>query len=103
MWFHGDIAVGNLLVQRRATLRRHRLRHLRRRRPRQRPQIAWTYFTATTAASSATRRPDDATWARARGWALWKALIMMSGVSGTDPEGLQARTLANVLEDPVTD
>ncbi|MGL5853576.1 MAG: aminoglycoside phosphotransferase, partial [Phycicoccus sp.] len=29
---------------------------------------------------------DDATWARARGWALWKALLDLEAAVGSDPE-----------------
>jgi aminoglycoside phosphotransferase (APT) family kinase protein len=44
---------------------------------------------------------DDATWARARGWALALALAMLSG-SADDPviSGIGQRTLAAVLADP---
>jgi aminoglycoside phosphotransferase (APT) family kinase protein len=27
---------------------------------------------------------DDATWERGRGWTLWKALIILSGISETN-------------------
>jgi aminoglycoside phosphotransferase (APT) family kinase protein len=42
--------------------------------------MAWTFFSGQAAA--AFRRGlafDEATWARARGWALWKALITLGG------------------------
>jgi aminoglycoside phosphotransferase (APT) family kinase protein len=41
--------------------------------------IAWTFF--DDASRDAFRHAlalDDATWARARGWALWKALITLA-------------------------
>jgi aminoglycoside phosphotransferase (APT) family kinase protein len=45
--------------------------------------IAWTFFTgASRHAFGATLDLDDATWARARGWALWKALITIHGATG---------------------
>ncbi|GAA4929202.1 aminoglycoside phosphotransferase (APT) family kinase protein [Nonomuraea thailandensis] len=56
VWFHGDVAPGNLLVRDR----------------------------------------------RARGWALWKALATMAGLSSPGPEGFQRGVLGRVLEDPVT-
>lgn len=31
-------------------------------------------------------QPDKATWARGRGWALWKALITLAGYPRSDPE-----------------
>ena len=104
VWFHGDIAVGNLLTQdgRLSALIDFGTCGIGD--PASDLQIAWTYFTGDERRIFREAAGlDDDTWARARAWTLWKALIMMSGVSGTDPEGLQARTLANVLEDPVTD
>ena len=43
--------------------------------------------------------PDDA-WARARGWALWKALITMTEAESSQYE-TQADTLVELLEEPV--
>ncbi|TDO69041.1 aminoglycoside phosphotransferase (APT) family kinase protein [Kribbella sp. VKM Ac-2571] len=76
VWFHGDIANGNLLVQD---------GHLSAvidfgtsgvGDPACDLVIAYTFFSGS---SRATFRDavdqDPATWARARGWALWKALI----------------------------
>lgn len=40
-------------------------------------------------------------WQRARGWALWKALATMAGLSSPDPAGLQRHVLAEVLSDRV--
>jgi aminoglycoside phosphotransferase (APT) family kinase protein len=38
--------------------------------------MAWTFFSGESGDEFRRRLPfDDATWARARGWALWKALI----------------------------
>jgi aminoglycoside phosphotransferase (APT) family kinase protein len=38
--------------------------------------IAWTFFTGESRAAFKSKVPvDDATWARGRGWALWKAVI----------------------------
>lgn len=48
--------------------------------------IAWTFLTAQS--REVFRRilqPDNATWARARGWALWKALIVCAALPGTNP------------------
>src|SRR3712207_7328460 len=37
---------------------------------------------------------DQATWARARGWALWKALILVAGHAGTNaPEAAKSRQI----------
>jgi aminoglycoside phosphotransferase (APT) family kinase protein len=42
---------------------------------------------------------DDATWARARGWALWKALITLAGASGPEQADVQRRVVGEVLGD----
>lgn len=76
VWFHGDVADGNLLV------REGRLSAVIDfgtsgvGDPACDLVIAWTFFSG--AGRSAFRDAvdqDDPTWARARGWALWKALI----------------------------
>ena len=42
--------------------------------------MAWTFFSGEAAAVFRRGLPfDEATWIRARGWALWKALITLSG------------------------
>ncbi|HEY8122198.1 MAG TPA: aminoglycoside phosphotransferase, partial [Myxococcota bacterium] len=41
--------------------------------------IAWTFFSAESrAAFRGDVALDDATWARGRGWCLWKALLTLS-------------------------
>lgn len=59
---------------------------------------AWTMFddSARRAFRDAVAL-DDATWARARGWALWKALIT---VRDTPDDALARRTLARLAADP---
>ena len=47
--------------------------------------IAWTYFDATTRLIfKQTLGVDSGCWSRGRGWALWKALVVAAGMSGTD-------------------
>jgi aminoglycoside phosphotransferase (APT) family kinase protein len=42
--------------------------------------MAWTFFSDRAAAVFRRGLPfGEATWARARGWALWKALVTLSG------------------------
>ncbi|MDR6971279.1 aminoglycoside phosphotransferase family protein [Leifsonia shinshuensis] len=96
VWFHGDVAPGNLLVDASGALS---------------AVIdfgtsgvgdpacdlvpAWTVFEgAARDAFVATVGLDDATWARARGWALWKAAITVRD----RPADAEARaTLARIL------
>jgi aminoglycoside phosphotransferase (APT) family kinase protein len=54
--------------------------------------IAWTLFTGTSRARFMKALPfDEATWARARGWALWKALIDIPERPTDDPGRTGAR------------
>lgn len=53
--------------------------------------IAWTFFSA--ASREAFRRclaTDEGTWARARGWAIWKALITMADMGIGAPKRAEA-------------
>ncbi|MFC3494811.1 aminoglycoside phosphotransferase family protein [Glycomyces rhizosphaerae] len=103
VWFHGDIAPGNLLVEDGRLSALIDFGTCGVGDPAADLQIAWTYFHGDARqAFRAAAGLDDHTWARARAWTLWKALIMMSGVSGTDPDGVQARNLEAVLADPLT-
>jgi aminoglycoside phosphotransferase (APT) family kinase protein len=102
VWFHGDVAVGNLLV------RDGRLSALIDfgtcgvGDPACDLVLAWTHFggDARTAFREAAGL-DDATWQRARGWALWKSLIVLTGEPSADTDGEHRRILAEVLADPV--
>jgi aminoglycoside phosphotransferase (APT) family kinase protein len=48
--------------------------------------LAWTMLSGESrAAFRAALAVDEATWARGRGWALWKALIVWAGHRTTDP------------------
>jgi len=96
VWFHGDVAPGNLLVDGSGALS---------------AVIdfgtsgvgdpacdlvpAWTMFEGEARSAFVTTVGlDDATWARARGWALWKAAITVRD----RPADAEARaTLARIL------
>jgi cytochrome P450/aminoglycoside phosphotransferase (APT) family kinase protein len=66
--------------------------------------MAWTYFSGAERKTirEATGLDDD-TWRRARGWALWKALATMAGLSSPDPDRFQDTVLIHVLADAVID
>jgi len=103
VWFHGDIAHGNLLLTGGRLSALIDFGTCGVGDPACDLQIAWTYFEGEDRALFRdTAGLDDGTWARGRAWTLWKALIMMSGVSGDDPDGVQARNLAAVLADPLS-
>jgi len=82
VWVHGDIATGNLLT------RDDRLSAVidfgccAVGDPACDLVIAWTFLHGDDRAAFRTRTQlDDATWARARGWALWKALLTLASNS----------------------
>jgi aminoglycoside phosphotransferase (APT) family kinase protein len=76
VWFHGDVAVGNLLVRdgRLAAVLDFGSSGVGD--PACDMVIAWTFLEGRSRDRfRAERGVDPGTWARGRGWALWKALI----------------------------
>ena len=60
--------------------------------------IAWTLFTGESREAFRDRLPvDDGTWARGRGWALWKALITLVHAVKAKPE--DAATARQITEE----
>lgn len=100
-WFHGDIAAGNLLTVDGRLSAVIDFGTCGVGDPACDLVMAWTYFTGRQRQlfREAVDLPDTA-WRRARGWALWKALITIADSSSLDPEGAR-RTLSAVLADPV--
>ena len=75
VWIHGDIAVGNLLVNNGQLSAVIDFGQLGIGDPACDLAIAWTLFKGESReAFRATLKLDPTTWARGRGWALWKAL-----------------------------
>ncbi|WP_283136543.1 aminoglycoside phosphotransferase family protein [Rhizohabitans arisaemae] len=101
-WFHGDVAVGNLLFAEGRLSAVIDFGTCGVGDPACDLVIAWTYFTGDERSvfREAVGLPED-TWRRARGWALWKALITVADLPEFDPEGPQVRILHHVLADPV--
>jgi aminoglycoside phosphotransferase (APT) family kinase protein len=102
VWFHGDVAVGNLLVQGGRLSAVIDFGTCGVGDPACDLVLAWTHFDgrARTVFREAAGL-DDATWQRARGWALWKSLVVLSGQSSPDEGDEHRRILAEVLADPV--
>ncbi len=85
VWFHGDVAVGNLLVRDDRLAAVIDFGTCGVGDPACDLVIAWTLFEGDSrAAFRRTVDLDAGTWARARGWALWKALITLVGAPGED-------------------
>lgn len=102
VWFHGDVAAGNLLV------REGRLSAVidfgcsGMGDPACDLAIAWTLFEGESReAFRAALSLDDATWARGRGWTLWKALITLAKHIGTNP--LEAGKARHVTDEVLAD
>lgn len=101
VWSHGDVAAGNLLVKdgRLSAVIDWGIMSVGD--PACDLTIAWTLFDAESRAAFREALPlDPGTWARGRGWALWKALILMAGQSGNHPEAANApKVLQAILDD----
>lgn len=97
VWFHGDIAAGNLLVKdgRLAAVIDFGTSGIGD--PSCDLAICWTMLSGPSReAFRSGLSVDPAMWARGRGWALWKALITYARAQGTD--GAEARTAGYVLD-----
>ena len=79
VWLHGDVSTGNLLVSEGKLSAVIDFGCAGVGDPACDLTIAWTFLSEKSReAFRAARALDDATWARARGWALWKALITLA-------------------------
>jgi aminoglycoside phosphotransferase (APT) family kinase protein len=82
VWVHGDVAPGNLLVQDGRLSAVIDFGQACVGDPACDLAIAWTFFDGESRAVFRAGLPLDAgTWARGRGWCLWKALIIFAGLS----------------------
>ncbi|WP_433362452.1 aminoglycoside phosphotransferase family protein [Streptosporangium sp. CA-115845] len=102
VWFHGDIASGNLLV------RDGKLRAVIDfgtsgvGDPACDLVIAWTMFSGNSReVFRNVVAQDPATWARARGWALWKALITLA--ENIDRDERKAAENRHVIDEVLAD
>lgn len=102
VWFHGDIGSGNLLARDGKLAAVIDFGTSGVGDPACDLVISWTMFSGDSrAAFRRTVGQDDGTWARARGWALWKALITLVDLGDTDPAGaaVHRRVIDEVLAD----
>lgn len=99
VWFHGDVAVGNLLVQAGSLSAVIDFGTSGVGDPACDLVIAWTYFSGPAREAFRDAVCQDAgRWTRARGWALWKSLIGLTG--DAEQDGLNLRIIGDVLADP---
>ena len=102
VWFHGDVAAGNLLVERGCLSAVIDFGTSGVGDPSCDLVIAWTLFEGESReAFRGVLGTDDASWARGRGWALWKALITLADVIDTDL--LLAARLRHEIDDILAD
>ncbi|MEU4420088.1 aminoglycoside phosphotransferase family protein [Actinoplanes sp. NPDC024001] len=103
VWFHGDIAPGNLLVVDGKLSAVIDFGTSGVGDPACDLVIAWTVFHGDSReAFRETVAQDESTWARARGWALWKAMLVLGGAldAGDRPQiEDNMRVIAEVLSD----
>lgn len=86
LWFHGDIAVGNLLIKNGKLSAVIDFGSMGVGDPACDLAIAWTLFEGKSRQGFRTSLElDEETWKRGRGWALWKALIVYAELPGTNP------------------
>jgi aminoglycoside phosphotransferase (APT) family kinase protein len=64
--------------------------------------IAWTLFEGESREAFRAALPvDNEAWVRGRGWTLWKALIVIAGLPGTNP--IEVRKSRRVMDEVVSD
>ncbi len=97
-WIHGDISAGNLLVQNGQLSAVIDFGQLAVGDPACDLVIAWTFFSRESRAAFCDILSLDVdTWARAKGWALWKALITAAGF--THPNNFEAQRCWHIINE----
>ena len=102
VWVHGDVAAGNLLVRNGELCAVIDFGMLGVGDPACDLSIAWTLFAGESRQRfRAMLSLDDDTWARARAWTLWKALVVAAGLTETNAaDAAQSlRVIAEVLQE----
>jgi aminoglycoside phosphotransferase (APT) family kinase protein len=88
VWFHGDAQPGNLLVRDGKLSAVIDFGTAGVGDPACDTTIAWTFFSGASSQAFKNGLPfDAATWARGRGWAIWKAMIVLVQELRDDPPG----------------
>jgi aminoglycoside phosphotransferase (APT) family kinase protein len=101
VWFHGDVAGGNLLVRDGTLAAVIDFGTCGVGDPACDLAVAWTLLSGPSRTAFRERLgADDATWARGRGWALWKALAGVAYGVGSGSEPVDSlRVLNEILAD----
>ncbi len=102
VWIHGDVAVGNLLVKDGKLSAVIDFGSMGVGDPACDLVMTWTLFKDESREVFRKLLPlDPGTWARARAWALWKALIVCAGLCGTNP--LETEKSWHVIDEVLAD
>jgi aminoglycoside phosphotransferase (APT) family kinase protein len=98
VWIHGDVAVGNLLMQAGRLSAVIDFGMLGVGDPACDLTIAWTLFGGKSREAFRAMLPyEPGTWARGRAWALWKALIVAAGL--TEANAVEAVQSLHVIDE----
>jgi aminoglycoside phosphotransferase (APT) family kinase protein len=102
VWLHGDVDAGNLLVESGRLSAVIDFGSSGVGDPACDLSIAWTLFEGESReAFREALSVDQATWARGRGWTLWKALITLAGLP--DANARAARRHRRVIDEVLAD
>lgn len=102
VWIHGDVSLGNLLVQDGRLCAVIDFGNLGIGDPACDLAMAWTLFRGESRGTfRAGLSLDAATWARGRGWVLWKALIVAAGLTNTN--AAEAADPWRIIEEVIAD
>lgn len=102
VWVHGDISAGNLLVRDGKLSAVIDFGQLAIGDPACDLTINWTLFHGKSREAFQKMLPlDQGTWARARGWTLWKALMVAAGL--TNPNNSESKQCWRIIEDVIAD
>ncbi|MFR9780742.1 aminoglycoside phosphotransferase family protein [Micromonospora sp. MS34] len=98
VWFHGDVAAGNLLLADGALTAVIDFGTCGVGDPACDLAIAWTLLSGSSRAAFRGRLSvDTGTWARGRGWALWKAVITYTGAAVPETQAAAAKHLIDQI------
>lgn len=102
VWTHGDIAVGNLLVEDGRLSAVIDFGSSGVGDPACDLAIAWTFFGGESrAAFRVALQLDEGTWARGRAWTLWNALILLAGRAETNAR--ESLTSQRIIDEVLAD
>ncbi len=104
VWIHGDVSAGNLLVQEGRLSAVIDFGTCGVGDPACDLTIAWTLFGGESReVFRAMLSLDAGTWARGRGWALWKALIIAAGLCDANPFDVNDTPPRRIIDEVLKD